>query len=936
MMIENQKSGFLVAMIVLAVLLGATLWVWRSSLQHSMTMASERFEFRNADYVLAIAQRLENYEQVLIGGAAFMEGATPVDRNSWRNYVGRLLLEERFPGIQGLGFAKVIDPDEQQKVIERVRPHDHSDFVIWPEGDRALYTTILFLEPENWRNKRALGYDMFSEPERRAAMERARDTGNVSATGILSLVQETGANQQPGFLLYHPVYSGKDAPSSVEERRQRLSGFVYSPFRLDNLLQGIFGRSSFPYRRLEIFEGHGTHSVQRVYDSEANNPNIDLNEPLFQAEVPLDFNGLRWTLRLTSLPSFEASADVRQPWLLASGILLSFLMAALIWALWVNQRRGWALSRASLRLLQEANQREYLKEELRQFFSMSPDILCILNLDGDFRQVNPACERIFGIPASVLEKQSFIESVHLDDKPQAIDDIQNLRRKAVRRINRELRNTTANGEVRWIEWSFVAADREPVFYGYGRDITDRKQLEQQLHYIAFHDKLTGVANRALFLDRLNHVIDRARRFGENYAVFMMDIDNFKSINDSYGHFVGDEILIAFADRIRQQLRPVDTCARLGGDEFTLLIEETATETAASHLADRILAALKMPFMVNEHEFCIGSSIGIALGTDRHGHESTEQILKYADLALYEAKKQGKGRFVIFDERMQSEQLGKVQMESDLRQALNRKEVKLHYQPIVELQHGYIAGCEALARWEHPATGNVEPSQFIPIAETSGLITQLGRYVTETACADLAKWREQRLVTPDFFVSVNLSPREFFLRDSVDYIRSALSKYHLQGHNLRIEVIESVLIDRDEEATSIFNKLQGLGVHIYIDDFGTGYSSLSYLRSLPVNGIKLDRSFIEKTRFTSKSREIARTVLELANVLELQSIVEGVETEEQLEFVKSFGFGFAQGFGLYYPMPAVEMNAVIHSHRKSLEILAQKSARTPSSTRRPFS
>lgn len=919
-MIEQQKSGLLVAITTLGVLLGVTAWLWYSSLQSSVASATQRFEFRNADVALAISQRFDNYEQVLIGGAAFVEGARSVNRADWRRYVDKLNLEERFPGILGLGYSKVVAPEEMQEFIEKTRRQDHKNFNIWPEGDRSLYTTILYLEPENWRNRRALGYDMFTESQRRAAMERARDTGTVSATGIVSLVQEDGTDEQPGFLMYFPLYSGDEAPLGTLQRQQQLTGFVYSPFRLYDLMRGIIGRHSLPYRRLEIFEGPHAISAQRIFDSEATTPDIDLHEPLFTEEVPLDFNGAHWTLRFTSLPSFEASADINKPmWLLYGGVLFSFLVAGFIWALWVSQRRGWALSRASTNLLHEANQREYLKEELRQFFSMSPDILCILDTSGSFRQVNPACERIFGFPSSVLEDRSFIETLHPDDKAEARDDIEALRKKTVRRITRELRNITASDEVRWIEWSFVAAEREPVFYGYGRDITGRKQMEQQLHYSAFHDKLTGVANRALFLDRLTHVIERANRFGENYAVFIMDIDNFKSINDSYGHLAGDQLLVAFADRVQAQLRPVDTCARFGGDEFTLLVEETESEEAVNALADRILAALRPAFSVEGGELHVGSSIGIAVSTAHNRFETTEQVLKHADLALYEAKKQGKGRFVIFDERMQSEQVSKAQMESELRQALGRHELQVHYQPIIELLHGHIAGCEALVRWDHPTLGKIAPDQFIPIAETSGLIGHLGRHVTDTACEALARWLDQGVVAPDFFVSVNLSPREFFLRDSVDYISAMLTKHGLRGTNLRIEVTEGVLIERDQHASNIFGRLQDLGVRIYIDDFGTGYSSLSYLRSLPIDGIKLDRSFVEQTRYTAKNREITRTVLELANVLELQSIVEGVETEEQLQFVKSLGFGFAQGFGLYHPMPALEMHSLMHGHHKPLDI-----------------
>ena len=908
MMRRKQKSGALIAVTALVILLGATLWFWRSSVENSLEMASQRFEFRNADVTLAIDQRLDKYEQLLIGVAAFFEGVDDVDRDDWRRYVAKLRLEERFPGILGLGFAKVVAPGEQQEVINAARADGYPGFSIWPGGQHPLTTTVLFLEPENWRNERA--------------MERARDTGLASATSIVSLMQEVGADGQPGLLLYFPLYAGDEnagdkAPANVQQRRQQLLGFIYSPFRVGDLMAGILGQRSPPFRRLEIFEGTEALAGRRIYDSEAANRATISHKSLFVSEVPLDFNGVTWTLRYSSLPSFEDSANIDQPrWLLAGGILFSFLMPAFIWALWINQRQGWALSRASQNLSYETRQREYLKEELQQFFSLSPDILCTLNPDCSFRQVNRACERILGFSSSALRERNFLDTVHAEDSSALMENVANLKSNKLRRVTREIRNVTANGDLRWIEWSFVAARHSPVFYGYGRDVTDRKQLEQQLHYSAFHDQLTGVANRALFLDRLTHVIDRAHRFGESYAIFILDIDNFKSINDSYGHPAGDKLLVAFTERIQRELRPVDTCARFGGDEFTLLVEETATEEVVMHLADRILAGLEPAFFIDGYEFHIGSSIGIALGTAHSAYNSTEQVLKHADLALYEAKKQGKGRFVVFDEHMQSAQLGKAQMEADLRQALSLRDLEVYYQPIVDLHQNCVVGCEALVRWDHPMLGKLRPDQFIPMAETSGLIAHLGHQVTEAACQALSLWREQGAVGTHFFVSINLSPREFFLRDSIECLKACLVRYHLQGHNLCVEVTEGVLIERDEEASVIFSQLQALGVKIYIDDFGTGYSSLRYLRTLPVDGIKLDRSFIDQVRSNKKSREIARTVLELAKVLDLQSIVEGVETDSQLQFVKAMGFGFAQGFGLYYPMTAEDMGSLMGGHRRA--------------------
>lgn len=436
------------------------------------------------------------------------------------------------------------------------------------------------------------------------------------------------------------------------------------------------------------------------------------------------------------------------------------------------------------------------------------------------------------------------------------------------------------------------------------DITERKRLEQQLQYDAFHDRLTGVANRSLFMDRLGHVVARAERFGERFAVFVMDMDNFKLINDSFGHLVGDKLLCAFVDRIQELLRPVDTLSRFGGDEFTLLLEETEDQAAVEQIATRILEALQQPFMLDGNEITVSSSIGIMLGDG--ACRSADQALLDADVALYEAKRQGKNQYVVFDARMRGEKVSRLYLESELRRALQEVELAVQFQPIVNLQTRQAVGCEALIRWKHPVMGNVDSSRLIQVAEETGLITPLGRFVLDQTCASLAEWLEVQSIPADFYVSVNVSPKEFYSKDLVPYVQATLTKYGLQGSNLRLEVTENVIIRHDREAAAILTRLQAMGIQTCLDDFGTGYSSLSYLHQLSFNVIKVDRSFIQSLTEKRQSREVVRSILGLAEALGMQAVAEGVETEEQLAYAQALGFSWIQGYVLHQPLERSDM------------------------------
>lgn len=475
----------------------------------------------------------------------------------------------------------------------------------------------------------------------------------------------------------------------------------------------------------------------------------------------------------------------------------------------------------------------------------------------------------------------------------------------------------ASGDYRWVVCRGLAvrdsSGRNVRVAGSLRDITLRKEVEQQLQHDALHDVLTGLANRTLLRDRLGLAIARARRQGgQCFAVLFLDLDRFKNVNDSLGHLVGDQLLIQIAHRLEAIVRPGDTVARLGGDEFAILADFLQDPNPAKGLARRIEAVLEKPFEIEGHEIFASASIGISVDTGQY--TSPEVMLRDADTAMYRAKLQGSGRFEVFDPTMHDTAVRILQLENDLQRGMEREEFHVRYQPIVSLADGRLTGFEALLRWRHPRRGVVYPDEFVAVAEETGLIVPLGEWVLTEACTQMAEWRRGLPTAPGLVVSVNLSTRQFRQSDLVARVCGALESARLEPDGLCLEITESMLMQDTESAIAKLTELRGLGVQIHIDDFGTGYSSLSYLHSLPTDVLKIDRSFVSGLGTRPHSAEIVSTIVALARKLGMQVAAEGLETQDQVTAFRDLSCELGQGYFFSRALDAGAAGELVEQHR----------------------
>lgn len=853
--------------------------------QQAFSMAADRIAF-------SVKSRMDTYKMVLQGVKGYHDGSEQIDPHEFQAYVAALNLQDTVPGLQGIAHVKRLPQAHAPAFVQQLRAQGNPLYRIWPEGNRGEYLPITHIEPADTLNQQVLGFDVGTVPAEVQALERARDTGDLALTGILPLRQYDGASQPEGMVLYLPLYQGSTLPGTVQERRDLVMGWVTASFRMQALLYGM---------RQQLDEDIDL----AIYDGATPDPARRLTPPV---EVPsggleelrrIELGGRQWTLVMRALPGFDGRWHDTGPGLVALlGAVLSLLVGGLAWILATARERALGLAMRMTETLRAT------RDDLESTLNAIPDLLFELDPDGRIQRYRPGGADLLHAPAALFEGrllQDVVGPAAAAGCRAALQAAQRTGHSTGQQFSLEL-----NGKTRWFELSLAhkgdgweAGPRRLI--ALSRDITERKQSEARTHQLAYFDTLTGLPNRRMLLDRLDNALAWARKTHEVGALLLIDLDNFKQINDARGHRLGDALLLQVAQRLGRLLRPGDTLARLGGDEFVLLLNDVAPDMEAAGRAallagEQVQAVLETPYSIEDHPYGSTASIGITL-FPKHG-EGVQDLLREADTAMYRAKDLGRNRICFYEEAMQADVQERLALEQDLKTAMGSGELAAYLQPQVALD-GTVIGGELLMRWNHPARGAVPPSRFIPVAESSGLILRMGDWMLQQACETLAQLQSAgRLVS----LSVNVSQRQFRQDDFVERLRRMLEQTGAPPECLILEVTESLLIDDLDNTIARMTALVHMGLRFSIDDFGTGYSSLAYLKRLPLYELKIDRSFVQDTPDDPNDTAIVRSILSVARHLRLHVVAEGVETRAQAEFLTASQCDSLQGYLFGRPEP----------------------------------
>ncbi|WP_372985822.1 EAL domain-containing protein [Marinobacter sp.] len=870
-----------VAWLVFAVGIAVTIVLWQVSIRLVEDRTEARFRTQSLQLKTAIEERLLNYEQVLAGSAGLFAVAGDVSRDHWREYVDKVDINRYYPGIQGIGYVRRIGVRQMADHIASVRAQGVHNYLVTPLGAGPYYYPMVYLEPGTERNRRALGYDAFSDPKHRQAMEQARDEAEPTVTPKVVLVQEEVAEDQASFLMYYPVYQGGTIPDNRAERRMMLAGYVFSAFRMNNLLDGIVGLIA-PFLDVRIYDNGIISRDAVMYGS--NLGSLD-NEFSFEMSQTITHGGRDWLLQTRSTPAFDyLASDPRPPIVLGSGVVISVLLFLFVLAL-VRSRLMAQITAGRYRAITEG----------------AANVTLVMDRNGQPRYASPSSLDILGFEPEKVPGLAFEDLVHSDDWPQlqrGFEESMKSPGKQMPVIRARIRD--AGGQWRDMEGTYTAMLSVPGVNGVVlslRDLTQLKAAQSELHRLAFYDPLTGLANRQLFRDRLNHVVRRCRRSGDSAALMFLDLDGFKRINDTLGHDAGDELLRQVAYWLEGCVREEDSVARLGGDEFVVLLSRISGPDAAGKVADTILRRLCQRVRLNDHEVGVTVSIGITMVPQ--DSEDSGTLMKYADLAMYRAKEVGRNTYQFFTPAMNIQAARRLLQQEELATALDEDRFVLHYQPKVDLTTERVIGVEAFLRWHHPEKGLVSAQQFIGLAEETGLIVRLGEQALRQACIQVQAL--ERAGFESLKMAVNLSVRQLTDNGFLDMVRQVITETGVSPERLELEMPAELLNEDPRMLRELLVALNDLGVCLILDDFGTGSCSLVALQQLPLDVIKIDHRFIRDIPYNVSATDVASAVIALARKLHLTVVAEGVETLQQLSFLKTAGCAQCQGNLFSYPL-----------------------------------
>ncbi len=896
-------------LLVMALALGMTYVLWQDAQSNSMKELNTEFRYRELEATERVRQRMLDYDQMLRGLRGLFSASNSVDRQEFHEYYDALNLAQRYKGVQAVAFVQFVTDAEKNVHIAKIHSEGFPAYTIWPQAQSAYYAPIVYIEPSNPSNLLTLGFDLSSESSRHSAMLGARDSNSTHISGKLNLVQAAQSTPTPGLVMLLPIYRNGVARATIAQRQSALLGWVETILRIEELMAGVLGIDD-DELDIEIFDGKTLAKPFMLYDKDkffrAGN-----TTQLLQTTRQLEIAGRIWTIRFSSLPAFEQRLNSNKPQFIALvGVGLSLLLGSITWIL--IRARARSLHAAHL-LSHELQARIEAQESLKLaslVYEHSSEGILVTDEENRIIASNPAFTRITGYKLADVQGK---DPRYFSSGRHDLDFYKAMWKELTQtgHWQGEIWDRHKNGEdhAKYLTINTIYHEDGSVFRRVAlfMDISDKKESEELIWRQANFDPLTQLPNRSMFHDRLLHEVRLAQRGNFIFALLFIDLDLFKEVNDTLGHHVGDLLLIDAALRISSCVRNSDTVARLGGDEFTVILGGLSDVSSIERVAAKILQDLAAPYKLGDEVVYITGSIGITL----YPHDATDPdgLLKNADQAMYVAKNMGRNRISYFTQALQESAQARLRMITDLREAITQEQFVLHYQPIVDLSTGEIHKAEALVRWQHPKQGLVPPNDFIPLAEETGLITEIGDWVFREAARHARRLREY--YHPAFQISVNKSPKQF--RDSGTTIAlwfEYLKELGLPGDSITIEITESLLLNAISDITDKLRLFREGGIQIAIDDFGTGYSSLSYLKRFHIDYLKIDQSFVRDIETDANDLALSRAIIVMAHALGLKVIAEGVETATQLALLKNAECDFAQGYFFSRPVPAAEFEALL--------------------------
>ena len=899
----SVRGSYLVALAVLATGLALTAVSYRIVRSNEAAARQARFTQYAAQAANTVEARFSQYLSVLDSSAGLFASGQRVTRAGWAEFGAAIDISRNYPGISNLQSLSYVPAAELPRFLAATRADGAPDFKLNQQGLRPFYCPITYSVPDE---KGAEGFDPCQISRRGTdVLMRARDVSGAMLSAPLDLRDLQNHNHR-GVVAVRALYRAGADVSSADGRRAALFGWVAETLPIDQIMAGVIPADM--SIAVSIRDADLPGPTGAIYDDGTYAAGVAPQSGGFGRIQPayasaLNIGGRHWALDFSEPPSVAWFSLM----ILLAGLMVSLPLTLLVLNLGLTRSRALRLA---------ARMTESLREQQQLLSSITGNIS-----DGIYRSTpdkgmiyaNDALARMFGY-TSAAELMSVAGPI-LYANPRRRQELEKLLDEKGQYHNEEVEYQRKDGSRFFGANSAItvkdAAGMPLYFDGVIADITDRKRAERQVYQLAHYDNLTGLPNRALLRDRLGQAISDAKRREARLAVLFLDLDRFKTVNDSLGHETGDKLLQAVAARLRDAMRDSDTISRQGGDEFLLILRDVADAHGVAHFAEKLLEVVARPYTIAEYELHVTPSIGISLFPDDAA--DLEALIRNADAAMYQAKENGRNAYQFYTQEMNTRAYERLSLESSLRLAIHHQEFSLHYQPQLDLRTGSIVCAEALLRWQRPGKPEVNPAVFVPVLESSGLIGEVGEWVLREACRQNRAWQQQGL--PKMPVAVNLSAIQFNRRNMADMIAAILAETGLEAKYLELEFTESAVMRDTRDVGDTIRRLDELGVRLALDDFGTGYSSLSYLRRFHLDKIKIDQSFVRDLNLDPDDAAITVAIIGMAQDLKVAVVAEGVETREQGEFLRQHGCDAVQGFYFSRPLTAEAYAALLQSGTK---------------------